>query len=153
MHIRFIVLVALVGCSGSAVSATESGPLAQFDLAALHGGADTPTPSGDVTQKRARCTFVWPDDADQGFEVLVEANYTGAVPSSTSITTVRSDCALAANVDAPARYLEVGGVNDTRLTLRLSYTCPSGEGSSGVTVSSIDGVEMGGSTMSCVQEN
>ena len=128
-----------------------SGVLAHFDVQTLHGNADAPAPSGDTVDRKAGCTFAWPDDADQGFEVLVAASYVGpgAVLSEVSVTTVRSDCALRASLDSPARYLEVGGINDTVATLRLHYTCPSGQGSAGVTVSSANGIEMGGPTASC----
>ncbi|MFT5354491.1 MAG: hypothetical protein ACI9KE_001696 [Polyangiales bacterium] len=38
-----------------------------------HNDAETDVPSGDAIKTKARCTFASPDDADQGFDILVEA--------------------------------------------------------------------------------
>lgn len=141
------VLLSALGCSGKRdVAAAEAGPLAHFDASALHGDEDSSIPTGETTTTSERCRLAWPNEADEGFEVLVEASHVGlrAVISNVHVTTVQSDCALEVAVESPARYLEVGGVPDTRVTLRLGYVCPSGEGSAGITVSSREGVGFGG---------
>lgn len=151
--VTIAAMLILVGCSrGNDVTPTAVGPLAHFDTQALHA-VDTQVPPGDVSESAARCTYSWPDEDDEGFSVSVEATHVGTVLTGMSIATVRSDCALDAAVESPARYYEIGGVPDTQGILRLSFVCPRGQGSASLTFSLIHGFEMGGSTAHCIQQD
>ncbi len=136
----------------SGLNVTPSGTLAHFDFAALSPGQLVP--SGDDATKIQRCTFQWQDNADESFVVDISTTRRTA-PESVSLVdirmdTIKSDCELVGRLTAPARYYEIAGKNEATATVQVAYTCPSGEGSGGIVLSTVNPPELVFRGMKCV---
>ncbi|MBL4636639.1 MAG: hypothetical protein JKY56_22505 [Kofleriaceae bacterium] len=154
--ITTLLIVFAMGACGSqkksGLSVTPAGILAHFGFAALSPGQPLP-PGHDVT-KVLRCTFLWQDNADESFVVDISTTSRTA-PEGVSLidirmNTIKSNCELVGRLTAPAIYYEVAGKDEAKATVRVTYTCPSGEGSGGIVLSTVNPPEVVFSGMKCV---
>ncbi|MFT7579913.1 MAG: hypothetical protein ACI9MR_001580 [Myxococcota bacterium] len=149
-----LLAFSLCACGGqkkSGLSVTAAGTLGHFDFEALSPGQ--PMPAGDDVTKVLRCSFIWQDEPDEGFVVdIATTNRTAADGVSlvgVRMDTVKSSCELVGLLTGPAKYYEVAGEPEARATVRIAYTCPSGEGGGGIMLSTVNPPEVVFSGMTC----
>ena len=154
--ITTLLIVFAMGACGSqkksGLSVTPAGTLGHFDFAALSPGQ--PVPSGDDATKVQRCTFQWQDNADESFVVDISTT-SRTDPEGVSLVdirmdTIKSDCELVGRLTAPAKYYEIAGKDEAKATVRVAYTCPSGEGGGGIVLSTVNPPEVVFIGMKCV---
>jgi hypothetical protein len=150
-----LLAFSVCACGGqkrSELSVTPAGALLHSDFEALSPGQ--PMPSGDDVTKVQRCSFTWQGDPDEGFVVdVATTSRTGADGVSlvdVRMDTVKSTCELAGRLNRPAKYYEIAGVPEAKATVRIAYTCPSGQGDGAIVLSTVNLPEVVFSGMRCV---